>query len=216
MERVALCLLTVLLATAATAAASAGSVTGSVALEPAVQPPLPAHYRVRTRAPILPPDPPRAIVYLQREDGVYPPPGESSVLVVDQQGYQFRPALAAVRAGAQVRFPNRDDEFHSVFSYSQAKRFDLGRFRRDEPSPHVTFDQPGLVRIYCEIHKHMHSMLLVLQTPWFTATDAEGHFELRNVPPGDYTLRAFLPSERELERRVSISADATQHVDLAP
>jgi plastocyanin len=216
MERVVLCLLTVLLAMMAAAPASAGSVTGSVVLEPAVQPPLPAHYRVRTRAPILAPDPPRAIVYLERADGVYPPPGESSVVVVDQQGYQFRPALAAVRSGSRVTFPNRDDEFHSVFSYSEAKRFDLGRFRKDEPSPHVTFDQPGLVRIYCEIHKHMHSLLLVLETPWFTATDTEGNFELRDVPPGDYTLRAFLPSERELERQVSITAGAAKHVDLGP
>ena len=48
-----------------------------------------------------------------------------------------------------------DDEFHNVFSYSRVKRFDLGRFRKDENSPVLTFEKPGLVKIYCEIHKHM-------------------------------------------------------------
>ncbi len=99
----------------------------------------------------------------------------------------------AVRTGTQVAFPNHDDEFHNVFSYSRAKRFDLGRFRKDEQSPLITFDQPGLVKIYCEIHKHMRSLLLVLDTPWFVETDSGGRFQIEHVPPGTYRLRAFLP-----------------------
>ncbi|HEX7036320.1 MAG TPA: carboxypeptidase regulatory-like domain-containing protein [Pseudomonadales bacterium] len=194
--------------------AETAAVEGRVVLEPMPQPPVSAMYRTRTRAPILEPDPPRAVVYLERSDGVYPPHPAREVVVVSQRGYQFRPAVAAVPLGGQVSFPNRDDEFHNVFSYSPAKRFDLGRYRKDEESPLVTFDEPGVVRVYCEIHKHMRNLLLVLETPWYTGTDTDGRYRLEGVPPGSYTLRAFLPSERTLSVPVTLRAGETLTVDL--
>lgn len=196
-----------------------GSMTGSVAGEVAigdVKPiPLPPGYKARTKRPIADPDAPRAVVYLERTDGVYPKSAELPVQSIAQEGYQFRPGVTAVRTGTQVAFPNHDDEFHNVFSYSKAKRFDLGRYRKDEQSPLITFDQPGLVKIYCEIHKHMRNLLLVLDTPWFTETDPEGHFSLDGVPPGEYRLRAFLPSEETLDRTVTIIPGKTIDTKLA-
>ncbi len=189
-------------------AEATGSVAGTVALGDVKPVPLPPGYKARTKKPIADPDAPRAIVYLERDDGVYPA-SPAPVADIGQEGYQFRPGVTAVRTGTQVAFPNHDDEFHNVFSYSRVKRFDLGRFRKDEQSPLITFDQPGLVKIYCEIHKHMRSLLLVLDTPWFVETDTEGHFELARVPPGDYRLRAFLPSEETLDGRVTVVAGKT-------
>ena len=197
--------LSVLLFTCAPAFVQAGgAVSGTVTLAPMKNLALPPGYKVRTKNPIEQPDAPRAIVYLERDDGVYPKVAARQTVTISQQGYQFRPGIAAVQTGGQVSFPNRDEEFHSVFSYSSAKKFDLGRFRMDEASPPVTFDKPGLVKIYCEIHKHMRNLLLVLDTPWFTQTDAAGAFELANVPAGDYRIKALLPSEDVLESRVTV------------
>jgi plastocyanin len=195
-------------------AEATGSVAGSVALGDVKSVPLPPGYKARTKKPIADPDAARAIVYLERDDGVYPPPSAPSPAGIGQQGYQFRPGISAVRTGTQVAFPNHDDEFHNVFSYSKAKRFDLGRFRKDEQSPLITFDQPGLVKIYCEIHKHMRSLLLVLDTPWFVETDTEGRFQLDHVPPGEYLLHAFLPSEETLDSRVTVVAGQTVQTAL--
>jgi plastocyanin len=192
-----------------------GTIEGHVAFEPLQRIPVAMEYRTRTRAPILDPDPPRALVYLERKDGAYPHANDETVTAIDQQGYQFRPSMAIVRAGTSVSFPNKDDEFHSVFSYSSAKRFDLGRFRRDEPSPTVLLEQPGLIRVYCEIHKHMRGLLLVVETPWFTATDDAGRYAMHDVPPGEYRVHAFLPSEQLLETDVTVVAGETVRVDLA-
>jgi len=191
-----------------------GAVSGDVVLGPVKPQPLPPGYKAHTKKPIGDPDPPRAIVYLTRDDGVYPVDTPVLIGSIAQEGYQFRPGVDAVRTGTPVSFPNHDDEFHSVFSYSKAKRFDLGRYRKDEQSPLITFDRPGLVKIYCEIHKHMRSLLLVLDTPWFVATDADGRYTLANVPPGDYRLHAFLPSEETLDSRVTILAGKTVSVNL--
>jgi len=194
---------------------AAGAVAGTVALEPMKGTALVPGYKVQTKHPIDTPDPPRAIVYLERDDGVYPVIASQQVVSVGQQGYQFHPGVAAVQTGGHATFPNRDEEFHNVFSYSSTKHFDLGRFRSDESSPVVTFDKPGLVKIYCEIHKHMRTLLLVLDTPWFTATDADGAYHLGNVPPGEYRIKAFLPSEEILESRVTVVNDATTQIVLS-
>lgn len=203
---------------APSAFAQMGTVEGSVALEAMKQPPVPALYRTRTSDPIRDPDHPRAIVYLERyperRDGGASATSDDAVVTISQEGYQFRPGITAVQTGAQVSFPNLDNEFHSVFSYSPTKRFDLGRYRKDEESPLVVFDEPGVVRVYCEIHKHMRSLLLVLDTPWFTATDSAGRFSLENIPAGPYRIRAFLPSERTLETQVVVVANQVVRIDL--
>lgn len=191
-----------------------GSVEGSVVIEP-MKPATGPGYRVQTKNPIQPPDPEVAIVFLETDDGSYPKARMDQVVRISQRGYQFRPAVTAVQTGTRVVFPNQDDEFHNVFSYSRVKRFDLGRFRKDEKSAVLTFEKPGLAKIYCEIHKHMRSLLLVLDTPWFTTSDAQGRFVLNNVPAGDYWLKAFLPSERVLQARVSIADGKTTAVNLA-
>ena len=196
--------------------APTGAVTGTVALTPMKAPPPDPSYATKTKRPIEDPDAPRAIVYLVRDDGVYPAHEKSNtaVLAIVQRGYQFRPAIAAVHVGDKASFPNQDDEFHNVFSYSPAKRFDLGRYRKDEASPLIAFDAPGLVKIYCEIHKHMRAMLLVLDTPWFTTTDTDGRFDLGSIPTGSYRVRAFLPSEQTLEARVVVNAGNATRVVL--
>ena len=190
-----------------------GSVEGSVIIEP-MRPATGPGYRVQTKNPIQPPDSQRAIVFLETDDGSYPRARVDQVVRIIQRGYQFRPAVMAVQTGSRVVFPNQDDEFHNVFSYSRVKRFDLGRFRKDEKSPVLTFEKPGLVKIYCEIHKHMRNLLLVLDTPWFTTSDAQGRFVLNNVPAGDYWLKAFLPSERIIRVRVSIADGKSTAVNL--
>src|SRR6478672_761746 len=76
-------------------AETSGSVAGTVALGDVKPVPLPPGYKARTKKPIADPDPPRAIVYLDRDDGVYPK-SSSSVADVGQQGYQFRPGISAV------------------------------------------------------------------------------------------------------------------------
>ena len=196
-------------------AAAGGTVAGMVTLTPMKAMALPPGYKARTKNPIEQPDAPRAIVYLERDDGIYPKVASQQRVTIGQQGYQFRPGIAAVQTGGQVSFPNRDEEFHSVFSYSSAKKFDLGRFRKDETSPPVTFDKPGLVKIYCEIHKHMRNLLLVLDTPWFTETDANGAFELVNIPDGDYRIKALLPSEESIESRVTVAEGKVTQISLA-
>jgi plastocyanin len=198
------------------AAMAGGTVEGALtveAMKPA--PSRPGYVAPQTKKPVQRPDTAPAIVYLERDDEKYPRTRAGEIVRIRQEGYQFRPPIVAVQAGAKVTFPNMDDEFHNVFSYSKTKRFDLGRFRKDEASPEVLFDKPGVVNIYCEIHQHMRCFVLVLDTPWFATTDAGGKFTLKNVPPGEYWLRVFQPSEKLLQERVTVTDGKTTTINLS-
>ena len=159
------------------------------------------------------PDPPAAIVYLEG-DFDRPSAGSAPVADVAQRGYQFAPGLLAVRRGSVVRFPNMDDEYHSVFSYSKARRFDLGRYRRDETPRTLRFEQPGVVRLFCEIHDHMRGTILVLDTPYFTRTEADGRYRLDGLPAGRYVLKAWIDEDTVRERPVVLQDGATARADF--
>jgi len=120
-----------------------------------------------------------------------------------------------VQTGTTVEFPNEDDTYHNIFSYSPAKRFDLGRYRPDErPIPSQTFDTAGLVTLRCDIHEHMRGLILVLNSPYFVTTDADGHYRLTGVPAGKYTLKAWLDSRTTLERPVELKSGCALHIDF--
>lgn len=199
----------------ALSASASGAVQGTVALDALRPPAVDPGYKPKTVKPVQSEEPASALVWLERDGGAYPQTRVAEVVTIRQQGYQFRPSFVALQKGASAEFPNRDDEFHNVFSYSKLRRFDLGRFRKDEPSPRIRFEKAGLVKIYCEIHQHMRCRVLVLDTPWFAATDARGSFKIPGVPPGDYTLKALLPSEKTVQSRVTVSPGKTTTVQLS-
>ena len=123
--------------------------------------------------------------------------------------------MLPIQVGTKVEFPNEDDTYHNVFSYSPAKRFDLGRYRPDErPIPWQLFDKPGLVILRCDIHEHMRAVILVLDTPYFVTTDTDGRFRLSGLPAGQFTLKAWLSSKTTLEVPVDLKTNSTLRVNL--
>jgi plastocyanin len=169
-------------------------------------------YDIVTKAGVLSTQPPMAVVYL---DGNFPRPSSLPMKEVAQKDLTFVPPLLPIQLGTRVAFPNLDDTYHNIFSYSPAKRFDLGRYRPEErPIPSVLFDKPGLVTLRCDIHEHMRGLILVLNTPYFLMTDTAGRFRLNNLPSGHYTLRAWIDSRTTREKPVDLKDGQTSHVDL--
>jgi len=136
---------------------------------------------------------------------------------LDQVDKTFIPALLPIVVGTTVEFPNHDEIYHNVFSYSRAKRFDLGRYASDEKR-FVTFDTPGIVRVFCEIHSFMRATIVVLPTSHFSVVDEAGGFELHDVPAGEYQLLLWHEGLADLVpvRSVSLAATDSVRVRLEP
>ena len=196
------------------AAQGTASVEGTVTLpKPLAQAKPNPRYAGQTGA-LAAPEPPTAIVVLEGAPLPADALPNTNVVQVIQRGMQFGPGLLAVRKGTRVEFPNGDDFYHNVFSYSKAKRFDLGRFLKDEKPAAVTFDQPGVVKLYCEIHEHMRGTVLVLDTPYFVKTDTNGAYHLTGLPAGQFKLKAWVDEKLTHEQPVDLKPGVTTRVNF--
>ena len=129
-----------------------------------------------------------------------------------QKNKTFDPHILAVRVGSQVDFPNRDPFFHNVFSLFNGKRFDLGLYEAGSTRS-VHFDRAGICYIFCNIHPQMSAVVVVVDTPYFTVTDAHGEVVIPHVPSGRYQSNFWeehcAPKTlRELSRQVTVGEDA--------
>lgn len=194
-------------------AAGGAEIRGRIALpKPPPAPVKQQRYEVVTSGGKVALSPALAVVYLEGDFPAGPPPAPARMIQKDQT---FLPALLPVQVGTRVEFPNLDEIYHNIFSFSPAKRFDLGRYRpEDRPIPAQVFDRPGVVTLRCDIHVHMRAIVLVLATPHFTVTDEAGNFRLTGLPPGSYTLKAWIDSAETRTRPVVLAADDRLEVNL--
>ena len=188
-------------------------VEGRVALpKPRALPVVNKRYEIVIRGGVAATNPPRAVVYLE---GSFPKAAAPATQQMAQKDLAFVTPLLAVQAGTKVEFPNHDNTYHNIFSYSAPKRFDLGRYSSEErPIPFQVFDAPGLVTLHCDIHEHMRSLILVLDTPYFVTTDTDGAFRLGGLPAGKYVLKAWVDSKTTRELPVELKNGATLRADF--
>lgn len=109
---------------------------------------------------------------------------------ISQENKQFVPSVRVVTVGTLVRFPNRDSVRHHVYSFSPAKKFEIKLYAGTPAAP-VLFDQPGVAVLGCNIHDQMVGWVVVLNTPYFAQTDAQGQALLEGMPAGAHQLRAW-------------------------
>jgi plastocyanin len=144
-----------------------------------------------------------------------PPAGSStsSVPVLSQSGVQFSPRVLSVVAGQTVSFPNEDDVAHNVFSMSAAKKFKLGIYPKGE-TREVTFEKPGVIDLFCSIHRHMHAVIVVTPNEYVAQAVIGEPFTIANVPAGEYTIKAWNAAHQVYEAKVTVPADGEVEVPI--
>jgi plastocyanin len=128
---------------------------------------------------------------------------------VDQVDLTFVPDVVVIPVGSTVSFPNSDAVSHQVYSFSSTRRFQLPLYR-GKPYPPVSFDQPGIVTLGCNIHDNMLAYVVVTNAPFFGRSDARGQWALPDVPNGKYKLRLWHPllNEPAVEREIEVGSAA--------
>ena len=109
---------------------------------------------------------------------------------IAQAHKQFDPMVTVVPVGTAVNFPNRDTVRHHVYSFSPVRKFEIKLYVGTPAAP-VVFDQPGIAVLGCNIHDQMAAWVVVVATPWYGKTAADGSLRLAAVPAGSYRLRSW-------------------------
>ncbi len=175
-----------------------GTVMGTVRLDapPPEPPPMLSPYSRRRYSP-----PPHSsaggitdvVVFLRAQSPAASAP-DSTVKIV-QRNRTIVPHVTTIQTGTRVDFPNEDVVSHNLFSLSRGNRFNLGRYPPRE-SRSLVFENPGLVRLFCDIHAEMAAVILVLDTRYFARPNPDGRYRISGVPAGRYSVVAWHESAR--------------------
>jgi plastocyanin len=153
-----------------------------------------------------------AVVYLQQAPGTFAPSTET----LDQKKMQFLPHVLAVVAGSTVKFLNSDPTPHNVFSPDNEK-YNLGTWPQGQSKDYV-FNKctkfPCVYTQLCRVHPEMEGFVVVLQNRYFAVTDREGKFEIKDVPPGSYTVGVWHPKLKGQPKPVAVEAGKPAVVDF--
>jgi plastocyanin len=129
---------------------------------------------------------------------------------VDQVDKEFVPYVKVIQAGTTIKFPNRDNIQHQVYSFSAVKRFVIPLYV-GTPAETVTFDRPGVVTLGCNIHDWMIAYVYIIETPWFGQTATTGRAHVDSIPPGKYLATIWHPlgtvPNNQSAREVIITTD---------
>jgi hypothetical protein len=103
--------------------------------------------------------------------------------------------------------------FHNVFSLSETAKFDLGLYKQGE-SKSITFRRTGVVDLYCNIHPDMVAKIVVVDTPFYAITGADGRFRLDGVPAGVYPVVAWQAQGARFRGEVTVTSGGNAALDI--
>jgi plastocyanin len=158
-----------------------------------------------------------SVVYVEAIAGkTFPPPAKAQV--VDQKSLLFQPHVIAVQVGTMVEFLNSDKVQHNIFWPAISGNKKLGHNLGTWPSGekrNFKFDTPGVVPLLCNVHPEMSGFIVVVPTPYFVLTDAEGNYKIADVPNGSYTVSAWHEGMKVQSKPVAVNGDAKQDFTLS-
>ena len=148
------------------------------------------------------------VVYLKNVPGPFAP----KKVAMDQRKMKFIPHVLPITAGDTVRFLNNDGLAHNVYT-NDGEGYNLGMWGDGEERPY-TFKKTGTYAQLCNIHPEMLAYVFVGQNPYSAVVDAGGRFEIRNVPPGQYTLAVWNSHLSAQERPVTVERGGTADISF--
>ncbi|HED19107.1 MAG TPA: hypothetical protein ENI74_06355 [Gammaproteobacteria bacterium] len=106
-------------------------------------------------------------------------------------GNRMRPAFITVQKGDQIRFINRDNVFHEIFSLSPGEPVSLRLGKASDPSAQqsMVLEQPGTTHFFCRIHSKSYARVEVVDTPYLQMVQSGRKFHFVGLAAGEWKLR---------------------------
>ena|ERR1700742_955211 len=150
------------------------------------------------------------VIWLEGVQAGKPP---ETPVKISQHNLQFAPEFAIAVTGQKVEMPNEDDVVHNVYSFTGSSQFNLGLYGKGEVRT-ISFDQAGIVDIFCSMHHQMHARVFVVPTKYFVNSLPGRSFTLTDVPPGKYVLKAWHERSHMIEKTIVVPAGGIVTSDI--
>ena len=154
-------------------------------------------------------------VYIDSVPGkTFTPP--TAHITVDQTHLSFAPHVVVIQQGTTVEFKNDDNVGHNVYwpaiHHDKKLAHNMGTWPQGLSKP-FTFTEVGDVPLLCNVHPEMSGYIFVVPTPYFAVTDKDGNFVIKDVPPGQYTVKTGSENGKPATQTVTV-ASAPVNVNL--
>ena len=152
-------------------------------------------------------------VYIKNglEDKNFEPP--ANPVVIDQNGCWFNPRVLGIQVGQTLQVKNSDPVTHNIHPLPTVNR-EWNQSQAPESEPFTRkFTQPEvMIKVKCNIHAWMHAWVGAVAHPYFAVTGADGTFQLKNVPPGNYTIEIWHEELGKQEQQITLSPASASEV----
>ena len=156
-----------------------------------------------------------ANVFVYVKDGLngsYPAPADK--VTIDQQGCKYHPHVLGVMVGQTVEVKNDDQTTHNIHPTPKDNREWNESQAPSAPPIEKSFAREEiLLPVKCNQHPWMKMFINVVKTPYYAVTDKDGKYEIKNLPPGTYTLAFVHEKGGTQEQKVTVAAKDTKTVD---
>jgi|ERR1043166_2656446 plastocyanin len=135
-------------------------------------------------------------------------------VVLDQKGCQYHPHVLGVMAGQTVQIKNDDPTTHNIHPTPKDNREWNESQPPSSPALEKTFAREEIMLpVKCNQHPWMKMYINVVKSPFFAVTDKDGKYEIKGLPPGDYTLAFVHEKLGEQDQKVTVAPKETKTVD---
>src|SRR5208282_580171 len=138
------------------------------------------------------------------------------VVVVDQHGCKYHPHALGVMAGQTVRIVNSDPTTHNIHPTPKDNReWNESQAPQSAPIEKVFAREEILLPVKCNQHPWMRMFISVVKNPFYAVSGPDGKFEIKGLPPGDYTLAFVQEKLGEQDVKVTLAAKDSKTVDVS-
>lgn len=145
-------------------------------------------------------------IYVKKglEGKQFPPPPEP--VTIDQKGCRFNPRILGVQTGQLIRVTNSDPVTHNIHPMPKQNREWNQSQAEGAPPLERKFVRPEqMIRVKCNVHSWMRAYIAAMEHPYFAVTGPDGSFEIRNLPPGEYTVEAWQEKLGAQDQQVTLA-----------
>jgi hypothetical protein len=140
---------------------------------------------------------------------------ETSVPVFDQKNCMYTPHVLALDTNQDFKVITSDQTAHNIHPLPNPM-INVGWNQSQPPgAPPVTkaWKNTEVIPVQCNIHPWMHGWFVVVKGP-YAVTDDSGHYTIKNVPPGSYTVKAWHEPDETQTAKVTVAAGASATADF--
>jgi plastocyanin len=139
----------------------------------------------------------------------------STPVTIDQSGCWFRPRVMGIQTGQTLQVINSDPVTHNIHPMAEINReWNHSQGAGDAPIARKFIKPEIMIRVKCNIHSWMHAFIGVLTHPYFAVSKDDGSFEIKNLPPGTYTIAVWQEKLGTQEQQITVPPHGTAEANF--